>query len=316
LEFNEKQVISRLIELRTAFAGARGKNRFANALGISASTYNYYENDRLAPVGILLKICEITGVDLHWLLTGHAGGGLQGSNDPLARKVEQAVAKYPAIRAGVNAFIDLYTQNLEAKLVQEGLGLQGQADVQRSGWIPILGRTAAGIVHFWDKVNLPKGDVAITELEELVEKYAFKDIVSSQSGQVSLDVQSRGYISDIANRKASIIHLSDGPGPVEFIDCGEIKRRFADSFALHVDGDSMSPRLKDGDCVVLSPSIGAVEGQMAVVKLSDQVGVSCKIIRFEGEDVHLISLNEKYVTRVAAKKDLLWSLAVLCYISL
>ena len=316
MEFDEKQVISRLIELRTTFAGPRGKKRFANALGISASTYNYYENDRLAPVGILLKICEITGADLHWLLTGQAGGGLPNSNDPLTRKLEQAIAKYPALRAGVNAFVDMYIQNLSAKLVQEEAGGQGTAEVQRSGWIPILGRTAAGIVHFWDQVKLPKGEAAVTELEELVKKYSAKDIVSSQSGQVSLDVQSRGYISDIANRKASIIHLSDGPGPVEFIDCAEIKRRFADSFALQVDGDSMSPRVKDGDCVVLSPSIGAVEGQMAVVKLSDQVGVSCKLIRFEGDDVHLISVNEKYETRVVAKKDLLWALAVLCYISL
>ena len=69
-DFDEKAIIGRIIKLRKGFAGTRGKSKFAKALGMSPSTYTYYENDRLPPIPVLLKICEVTGADLHWLLTG------------------------------------------------------------------------------------------------------------------------------------------------------------------------------------------------------------------------------------------------------
>ena len=58
--FDEKAIIGRIIELRKGFAGVRGKSKFAKLLGISASTYSYYENDRVPPIAVLLKICEVT----------------------------------------------------------------------------------------------------------------------------------------------------------------------------------------------------------------------------------------------------------------
>jgi len=39
-------IISRICLLREKYAGKRGKALFANALGISPSTYNYYEQDK------------------------------------------------------------------------------------------------------------------------------------------------------------------------------------------------------------------------------------------------------------------------------
>ena len=68
--FDEKALIGQVRLLRKQYAGSRGKSKFARALGISASTYSYYENDRVPPVEILRKICEVTGADLEWLSTG------------------------------------------------------------------------------------------------------------------------------------------------------------------------------------------------------------------------------------------------------
>jgi len=68
--FDEKALIGRVRLLRKQYAGSRGKSKFARALGISAFNYRYYENDRVPPVEIMRKICEVTGADLDWLLTG------------------------------------------------------------------------------------------------------------------------------------------------------------------------------------------------------------------------------------------------------
>jgi SOS-response transcriptional repressor LexA len=78
----------------------------------------------------------------------------------------------------------------------------------------------------------------------------------------------------------------------------------------------MSPRINDGDIVIVSPSVPAAQGQIGIARLAGQIGVTCKLIRTTDTDVHLIPINERYETKVVPKKDLLWALAVLCHISL
>ena len=69
-KINEKAIINRIINLRTQHFGVRGKSNFARELGISPSTYNYYEDNRVPPLETLLKMCDVTGVDIYWLLMG------------------------------------------------------------------------------------------------------------------------------------------------------------------------------------------------------------------------------------------------------
>jgi SOS-response transcriptional repressor LexA len=76
----------------------------------------------------------------------------------------------------------------------------------------------------------------------------------------------------------------------------------------------MSPRINDGDFVVLSSSVPAAQGHAAVARLANQIGVTCKLIRATESEVHLIPINEKYETKIVPRKELLWALAVLCHI--
>ncbi len=71
-DFDENVIIEQISLLRKQYAGNRGESEFARALDISAFTYSYYENKRVPPIGILLKICEVTRAGLEWLLTGHS----------------------------------------------------------------------------------------------------------------------------------------------------------------------------------------------------------------------------------------------------
>ena len=70
--FDENVIIEQISLLHKQYAGSRGKSEFARALDISAFTYSYYENNRVLPIEILLKICEVTRADLEWLLTGRS----------------------------------------------------------------------------------------------------------------------------------------------------------------------------------------------------------------------------------------------------
>ena len=315
--FDAHAIIGRVKSLREQYAGRRGKSKFAHDLDISASTYNYYENNRVPPIEVLLKICEITGADLEWLLTGQKiqQKFASGANSELLRKLDELFTNNPELTEAVLAFIELLCE-------QKGLegGFRSVAllsSPSRPGWIPVLGRTAAGMVHFWEETFLPEPKQAVTELDELVKKHIGKEIVGSVGGRVSIDLQARPLVDSITKQQANLIQVCEQGQEeiVEFVQCEEIHNLFPDSFALHVDGDSMSPRINDGDVVILSPSVPAAQGQISIARVANQIGVTCKLIRTTPTDVHLIPINERYETKVVATKDLLWALAVLCHVS-
>jgi len=317
-KFDGKSIIARLISLREQYVGSRGKSKFARALNISPSTYNYYENNRIPPIEILLKICEVTGADLEWLLTGRSVGKKPafGQNSELLQRLDVLFTDNPELTEAVLAFIEILC---EQKGIKGGFrsGILPSKPA-RPGWIPVLGRTAAGMVHFWEQTFLPEPKQAITELDELVKKHIGKEIIGSVDGTVSVDLQARPLVDGIRKQQANLIQVcgQEQEQIVEFVQCEEIHKLFPDSFALHVDGDSMSPRINDCDVVILSPSVPAAQGQISVARVANQIGVTCKLIRTTKTDVHLIPINERYETKVVAKKDLLWALAVLCHVSI
>ena len=313
--FNEKTVIDRIIELRENFAGPRGKAKFAKALGISASTYSYYENDRIAPISILLRIADITNTDLHWLLTGTASKGrpITAIDRQMLAKLETLLAKSPDSYAPLMAFIDLLSE--KAGLEQQITAPNSPPDSTDRGWIPILGRTAAGMVHLWQDTETDAPD--ITELDHLVAKHIGKDITSAPR-DISVDIQASVLQNQLKDINVSLVQVADQPETdiVQFIDCKELCQIFPDAFALQVDGDSMSPRINDGDIVIVSPSVPAAQANIAIVKVANQIGVTCKLTRTTEAQTHLIPINERYDTKIIPNDQLRWALAVLCHVKI
>lgn len=316
--FDEKAVIERIKLLRQQYIGNRGKSKFARALGISPSTYSYYEENRVPPIDILLKICEVTGADLEWLLKGQGTEKISafGANRRLLQKLDDLFTSNPELTEAVLAFVELLCEKkgLEEKHDRHILS----TEAVRPRWIPVLGRTAAGIVHFWDQLLLPESKQAITQLEDLIEKHIGKKIVRTVDAAVSIDLQTRVLANGLKIQQANLIQVTGQSKDqiFEFVQCDEIHKLFPDSFALQIDGDSMSPKINDGNIVIISPSVAAAQGQIAVARLANQIGVTCKLIRTAKKGVHLIPINERYETKVVDKKDLLWALAVLCHISI
>lgn len=67
---NYALICERLKQVRTQVCGRRGQSRFAFLLGLSPSTYNYYEKGRVPPVEVLDLAAKISGAPLLWLIRG------------------------------------------------------------------------------------------------------------------------------------------------------------------------------------------------------------------------------------------------------
>jgi len=323
---NVNAIIERIKSLRIGFAGERGRSKFARALGISPSTYSYYETNRLPPIKVLLKICELTGTDLNWLLLGEKTPDIptETGQNPLLRKMHELVSADPDMFEALCCFVDLLREKRNIEKTRQPTvensqpAATPQTESQSAAWVPVLGRTAAGLVHFWNQTLLPNSGQAVTELQNLVKTYTGKKIVGSLYGTLSVDLRLQSQINELKGKHANLIQVSgeNDDRIAEFVQCPQIHRMFPDSFALQIDGDSMSPRINDGDIVILSPSVPASQGCIAVAKVANQIGVTCKLIRFADDAVHLIPINEKYQTKITAQKDMLWALAVLCHIQI
>ncbi|HBG26231.1 MAG: hypothetical protein A2Y10_08090 [Planctomycetes bacterium GWF2_41_51] len=311
----EKSIIHRIIGVRTSLAGERGRNKFAKMLDLSPSTYSYYEKDRIPPVPVLVKICQLCNIDLNWLLTGKNGESdkaISSEHLKIIAKTQKIIEKQPNSVNALSAFLNL----LEEKASFE-TAVKSQ-NSSKNGWIPVLGRTAAGVHGSWSQSIGTDSRVVETHIEQLVQKHLNSSIVNSITADITVDSQTRGIIQALNKSQANLIQTTGNneDDVVQFVECSEVHNLFPDSFALQVDGDSMSPRINDSDIVIVSPSLAAVEGLPAIIRISNAIGVTCKLIRMEDKSVHLIPINEKYETKVAAKNQILWSLAVICHIKL
>ncbi|MEW6356892.1 MAG: helix-turn-helix domain-containing protein [Planctomycetota bacterium] len=63
-------VCERTKALRIELCGPRGRSELASMLGVTASTYHYYEKGRVLPADLLVKLCDLTNANVEWLLLG------------------------------------------------------------------------------------------------------------------------------------------------------------------------------------------------------------------------------------------------------
>jgi transcriptional regulator with XRE-family HTH domain len=300
------EICRRVAELRLKAAGPRGKSAFAKQLGISPSTYDYYEGSRTPPAEMLVRIAEVAGADLYWLLTGEPGAAALGAEDhPVLRRVAKLLADCPDAAGALGAFVDLL---IEARKFPAKAQENKKVDeAGREAWIPILGRTAAGVARFWGKGEDVSG---LTTLADLVARHAGQTPQAVRPA-VATEAGTEAETHPPAGVQLVTLSAPDDRDAVEFVAAEAIKRRYPDAFALRVDGDSMAPQILPGDVVVLSPSVPAVQGRAAVVQAAGQIGVTCKLYRKSGGHVHLVPVNSRYEIADVEAGQVEWALRVL-----
>lgn len=336
----DTEISHRIAQIRLEIAGSRGKSLFAKKLGIPTSTYDYYETARVPPADVLLKIADIAGIDLRWLITGQAAAPSAVPLDhPILHRAAKLLSQHPDSARALAAFLDLLEKSLQfpartSDQPSESASPQAAATAaastttpagssppgtqltprpqppnagasgdQTASYIPILGRSAAGVPHFWADDAQAQG---ITTLDELIARHA------SDSRQVRPAVLSDGG----RDQSVQVVTLRspNQDDLVEFISCPALKAAHPDAFAVRIDGDSMSPDIRHGDLVVLSPSAAARDGRAAVVQLRRQVGVTCKLWRLQAGRVYLAPINDSYETFATVAKEVVWALRVLARI--
>ncbi len=75
----------------------------------------------------------------------------------------------------------------------------------------------------------------------------------------------------------------------------------ANAFALKVDGNSMSPRIENGDVIIVSPKREVRNGDICVIRVNDED--TLKKVIFENGYVHLVPLNLSFEPVSVKKRD-------------
>ncbi|NIA06727.1 MAG: helix-turn-helix domain-containing protein [Actinobacteria bacterium] len=309
-------VIDRLKQLRLQMFGPRGAGQFARSLGLSPASYRRYEKDRVPDVDILSAAARATGTDLYWLITGQKPDSSFSDSIPTDRKslldqIDRVVSANPAALRVIRTFLDLLDEGVLGPVdpsPSDGPGLDTDRH-SRGGWLPVLGRSAAGVVFFWQDLPNDTPRTPADRLSELIEAYLKAETAGTWSASVN---QATDRSAD-SSQTASLIQVNvpSDAAVSEFLDCPAVRQRYPDAFALRIDGHSMLPQFSPADLVIVSPSVPALDGKPAVVQLRGQVGVTCKLYRRQGDCVHLIPTNDSFSTQTFDSSQILWALRVL-----
>jgi len=73
------------------------------------------------------------------------------------------------------------------------------------------------------------------------------------------------------------------------------------AFALKVKGNSMAPRIEDGDVVIVSPVQEARSGDICVIRVNGED--TLKKVKLEGNYIHLIPLNPEFEPVTVKRKE-------------
>lgn len=83
-------------------------------------------------------------------------------------------------------------------------------------------------------------------------------------------------------------------------------------YALEISGDSMAPVYRDGDRIVVDPTVGEPRrGDRVVVKTADGEILAKEVARISARALELKSLNPDYPGRTLERKDIAWIARIL-----
>ena len=321
---SRSDVSGRLAGLRERVLGPRGRAAFARALGVSPSTYNYYEKGRQPPADLLARAAEVTGADLTWLLTGRgtpfAAEPDAGCDTLLSHQAQEVLRRFSEGRsagsetAAAAAALRALLDEIDRTLPPPGQAWEPHPFARTASSIPIVGRTAAGLLASWQAHFSEAEDPDV--LERLIQRVEDKDARRRDASLKAADPQVESGQPPDTTVLLTQLSSPTPDGIVEFLDLPGVGPIEPGTFALRVDGDSMAPRIRDGDLVISRRSAAPQPGRTAIVKVRGRVGVTVKLWRPEGETVHLIALNEAYDPALVLRDQIVWACRVLWLVRL
>ncbi len=298
----KRALAERIRELRRRHFGARGKARFAEALGLTNDEYQRFERGTIPPGEVLVRICEVTGEDLQWLLTGVAArgtvviAGARGRHQQLLGQIARVLEDRPALAGPLEAFLDLLTH----EPVDAGTPRRlPKGDVNFTDLVPVLAQAALpvdlpnpGGGSGWPLVARPDAEVVSEARLMLCEP--------------AMTYAEQGY------RSVKLVTTRDPDGQMcEGLRSKELPQTFPGLFGVRVPDKAMAPMFERNDIALAYTGGVARVGCPALVYVRASSSARCRIwLGHEDDTIHLGRVNDGEVERFQPD-DVLWSLEIL-----
>lgn len=294
----------RIRALRRRHFGRTGKRQFAERLEIPLDEYESYERSTIPPADVLLRMCEVTGEDLQWLLTGVASratmviAGARPRHQELIGRIAQGLNERPELAAPLEAFFDLLTT--DPRTERGGRTLPAPTDAA-SDLIPILDACEL-------PAKLPAGDAG-----------GAPHPLSRPASSASLTQTQRARLiepgADLAGAQRPIALVASGDSSRRFIRSAELAECFPHAFGVTIQDDAMLPMINPGDALIVSADVPSVVGRPALCRTQSAPQVRCRVwLGCEGQLARLGRLRDHGVDQVAMS-EIDWSLEVLYFVT-
>ncbi|RMF82169.1 MAG: hypothetical protein D6744_06305 [Planctomycetota bacterium] len=295
----------RIRELRRRHFGRTGKRQFAERLEIPLEEYESYERNTIPPADVLLRMCELTGEDLQWLLTGVASrstmviAGARPRHQELIGRIAQSLNERPELAAPLEAFFDLLTSGPRETTGEQAL--PAPADFA-SDLIPILDASEL-------PSQLPAPDARGEPSHPLTRPASATLLTPPEPARL---VEPG---SDVAGAQRSIALVTSADSSRRFVRSAELAGCFPHAFGVTIQDDAMRPMINPGDALIVSVDAPSVVGRPALCRTHSEPHIRCRVwLGCEGRTARLGRLRDHGVDEVAVS-EIDWSLEVLYYVT-
>lgn len=137
-------------------------------------------------------------------------------------------------------------------------------------------------------INILMDDDLMPEEEADTSSYEPKEVYFIRTHKVR-SCNFRDLSPDIPNQNLENFDPDDANN-WEHIDFNEMP--YGKFFAVHVKGDSMHPKMCDGDTLIVRAQNSVNDGEIAIVTYNNHA--SCKKVHFADNGIYLLPLNNHY----------------------
>lgn len=279
----------RIRTLRIRHFGLRGRQELAHRLHVSVRELERFEQGAVPAPEILILMCEVTGEDFQWLLTGRKSG--QSMRQQLLGRIGRLLEVQPDRIRTLQAFLDLLektpTATRDATPALPGPGTRARVPVfdglRLPREFPPRGQGPAGMPRLLDAPaeGTDAGASARARILELDD--AAEQLTASAAQFVPVQRGRHGLLG--------------------YLECAELHLLIADMVGVRIGDGSMRPLIESGDVALIAPDMPARVGRPALVRRVGERAAQCRMwLGPSNEYMQLGRMDNRQVERVRPER--------------
>lgn len=176
-------------------------------------------------------------------------------------------------------------RNLSQEDIANKLGYKSYTTIQK--WEMGISEPSIGKLRVLAAIfNVDMNDMTTKNLELEENRNAHRP-----AGAIPLDADAPRI--KVLGRVAAGVPIDAVEDIIGTIDVPELKGREKEYFALQVQGDSMSPKIEDGDIVIIHEQPDAESGEIVVASVNGHDATCKKLLKYDA-GITLLPLNSNY----------------------